>query len=272
VGAALPDGRRRGTLWGVTAAHNDAVREQFRRQAPTFTDDGWAVRGLEWIVERLRPGADEQGLDVAAGAGHLARALAPHMRHVTAVDLTPEMLEQGQRLAGAAGLRNVAFAVGDAAALPWLDGQFDLVVCRLAVHQVADPTAVVAEMVRMARPGGRVGITDMVAADDPAVAAETNRLERLRDPSHGRTHTLDEIRSLLRAAGAEVADITARDNPLDLEDWMRRTGTPDADREEIRRRLLAEIDGGEPTGLRPARDREGTVTFVHTWATVVAFV
>jgi SAM-dependent methyltransferase len=256
----------------MTAAHNDAIRRQFRQQAATFTDDGWAAAGLDWIVERLSPAPDEQGLDVAAGAAHLARALAPHMRHVTAMDLTPQMLRQGQRLAEAAGVRNVAFAVGDAAALHWLDSQFDLVVCRLAVHQVADPTAMVAEMVRVTRPGGRVGITDMIADDDPVTAAETNRLERLRDPSHGRTHTRQEIAALLRAAGAEVAEVVTRDHPLDLEDWMQRTGTPAGARQEIRARLAAELDGGPPTGLRPHRGADGTLTFVHTWATAVATV
>ena len=254
----------------MTTAHNDAVREQFRGQAATFTDDGWAARGLAWIVERLRPEPHEQALDVAAGAAHLGRALAPHLRHVTALDLTPEMLRQGQRLADAAGVRNVAFALGDAAALAWLDDQFDLVVCRLAVHQVADPVAMVAEMVRVTRPGGRIGITDMVVDDDPVSASEANRLERLRDPSHGRTHTIAEIQALLRAAGAEITEVVTRDHPLDLEDWLERTATPPGDREEIRTRLRAELDGGPPTGLRPHREADDTLTFVHAWATIVA--
>jgi SAM-dependent methyltransferase len=186
------------------------------------------------------------------------------------MDLTPEMLRQGQRLADAAGVPNVAFALGDAAALAWLNDQFDLVVCRLAVHQVADPAAMVAEMVRVTRPGGRIGITDMVVDGDPATATEANRLEQLRDPSHGRTHTIAEIEALLRAADAEVTEVVTRDHPLDLEDWLRRTATPAADCEEIRTRLRAELDGGPPTGLRPYREADGTLTFVHTWATIVA--
>lgn len=250
--------------------HNDAVRDLFRLQAATFTDDGWASSGLEWITELLSPRAAEQVLDVAAGAAHLGRALAPHVRHVSAMDLTPEMLAQGQRLALADGLTNIAFAIGDAAALPWIDDQFDLVVCRLTVHQVADPGAVVSEMVRAARPTGRIAITDMVADPDPVLAAETNRLERLRDPSHGRTHTLDELRSLLEVAGATVTSATTRDNPLDLEDWMQRTATRDADRDHIRARLTTELDGGARTGLRPHRDLDGTTGFTHTWATLTA--
>jgi SAM-dependent methyltransferase len=254
----------------VPGSHDDAVREQFRIQAATFTGEGFAARGLDWIVALLDPAPDEQVLDVAAGAGHLGRALAPHVAHVSAIDLTPEMLWQGQRLAEADGLRNIAFLAGNAAALPWIDGQFGLVVCRIALHQVGDPAAVVREMVRVTRPGGRTGITDITADADPEVAAEANRLERLRDPSHGRTLTVPEIHGLLTAAGATVTTTATRDNPLDFEDWMERTQTPAATRETLRERIGRELDGGPPTGLRPHRGPDGTVRLTHTWATVIA--
>jgi ubiquinone/menaquinone biosynthesis C-methylase UbiE len=252
----------------MTSSHNARVREQFRLQAATFTDTGFATSGLDWIVGLLAPRPGEQVLDVACGAGHLGRAIAPHVGHVSAVDLTPEMLEQGDRLARAGGVENIAFSRGDATALPWLDGQFDLVVCRITLHQVADPAAVVREMVRVTRPSGRIGITDIVL-DDPATVEENTRLERLRDPSHNQTLTGDQIQRLLSDAGATVVTSTTRDNPLDLEDWMARSATPDHDRAEIRRRLDEEIDGGEATGLRPAH--AATVrTISHTWATILA--
>jgi SAM-dependent methyltransferase len=252
----------------MTSRHDDVVREQFRLQAPTFTDSGFAVDGLRWIVDQLRPTADDQCLEVACGAGHLGRALAPHLAHVNALDLTPEMLAQGDELARGSGLTNISFAVGDAAALPWLDDQFDLTVCRLALHQVGDPEAVVREMVRVTRPGGRVGITDIVLVD-PAVAEENTRIERLRDPSHHRTLSVTEIRELLGRAGATVVSTAAIDVERDLEDWMARSRTPDDVRVEIRDRLDDERRGGRPTGLRPT-DGDGGRAFVHPWATVVA--
>ena len=192
------------------------------------------------------------------------------MAHVSALDLTPEMLAQGQRLAAAQGLRNVAFLVGDATALPWAAQEFDLVVCRLALHQVADPPAVVREMLRVTRPTGRIGITDMIAADDPVVAAEANRLERLRDPSHHRTLTLTEIRRLLTGDRATITATARRDHPLDLEDWMSRTGTPIPARNAIRERLNQELAGGQPTGLRPHRRLDGAISFTHQWVTITA--
>jgi len=66
------------------ADHNKAVRAQFRIQAETFDDTGFAVAGLDWIVAGLEPSPTDMVLDVAAGAAHVGRALAPHMAHVSA--------------------------------------------------------------------------------------------------------------------------------------------------------------------------------------------
>lgn len=251
-------------------AHAGRVRTEFAAQAATFTDGGFAARGIDWIVAHLAPATHEIVLDVAAGAAHVGRALAPHVAHVSAIDLTPEMLRQGNALAAAGGIANVAFLVGDAEALPWIDHQFDLVVCRLALHQVYDPRAVVREMLRVVRPSGRVGIADIVAEDDTALATEMNRLERLRDPSHGRALAEAEIRGLIEETGATVVTAAAQDQPLDFEDWMERSQTPAPVRDEIRARVAAEVAGGAPTGLRPYRESDGAVTFVHRWALFIA--
>lgn len=253
----------------MTTSHDDRIREQFRLQARTFDDVGFASEGLSWIVEQLSPRPEQIVLDVAAGAAHVGRALAPLVSHVSAVDLTPEMLRQGQRLAEDAGLRNITFSVGDAARLPWLNGQFDLVVCRFAVHQVADPAAMVREMVRVTRAGGRISITDMFV---PAAefATETNRLERLRDPSHNRTLTRAEILDLIEAGGADVASEAVADFALDLNDWLERTQTPDEARAQIRARFDEELAGGPATGLAPFHAADGRTRFVHPRITVTA--
>jgi len=251
-------------------AHAASVREQFAVQATTFANTGFATRGLDWIVDHLAPATHELVLDVAAGAAHVGRALVPHAAHVSAVDITPEMLYQGNALAMADGITNVTFQLADAAALPWIDEQFDLVVCRLALHQVYDPRAVVHEMLRVTRPSRRVGIVDLVADEDPGLAGEMNRLERLRDPSHGRALSEGEIRGLIEETGSTVTSVVDQDQPLDLEDWMARTSTPEVARAEIRARFNEELSGGTPTGLRPFRDANGTVGFVHRWIMFVA--
>ncbi|HEU5321305.1 MAG TPA: class I SAM-dependent methyltransferase, partial [Methylomirabilota bacterium] len=117
--------------------HHAAVRREFSKQAVHFGEAGLTLSNAEylrWMVAVLRPRRRCRVLDVAAGTGHLTRALAPHVEHVTAVDITPAMLEQGRREAEAAGLANVAFEEGAAERLPYADAAFDLVVTRFSLH------------------------------------------------------------------------------------------------------------------------------------------
>jgi hypothetical protein len=65
---------------------------------------------------------------------------------------------------------------------------------------------------------------------------------------------------------------SVQDQQLDLEDWMARTETPAATREEIRQRLDDDLQGGSPTGLRPVLDSDGQVTFVPPWIAALARV
>jgi SAM-dependent methyltransferase len=250
-----------------TEGHADVVRREFTRQAPTFTADGWAAAGLDWIIEQVRPAADEHALEVAAGAAHLGRALAPHVAHVTAIDLTPAVLEQGKARAEADGLRHLLFEVGDAAHLPYLDASFDVVVCRLAVHHFPQPGLEVAEMLRVCRPSGRVVLVDMIA--DNATGEMRDALERLRDPSHTRTLTIEELSELLVIAGGSITTSQIRANPLQLADWLDRTQTPQQARAEIITALESELDGGPSTGLRPHR-RDGELWLTHEWVALTA--
>lgn len=247
--------------------HDETVRREFERQAPTFTAGGWASSGVDWIVGLVEPDASEQVLDVAAGAGHLGRALASRTAHVTAVDLTPAVLEKGKAEADSAGQRNIVFEVGDAARLPYLDESFDVVVSRLSVHHFAEPAVPLAEMVRVCRRSGRIALIDMVT--DPEHRDVRDHLEILRDPSHTRTPTARELPALLTEAGASIVSQNTRDNPLRLDDWLARTATPAPARTEVRAAMLAELDGGPATGLRPYVDG-GELWFTHVWSAVIA--
>lgn len=248
------------------AEHNETVRREFTRQAPTFTPTGWASSGVDWIVDQVRPAADEHVLEVAAGAAHLGRALAARVAHVTALDLTPAVLRQGKLAADRAGQRNLVFQTGDAARLPYLDESFDVVVSRLSVHHFEDPVVPVREMVRVCRPTGRLVLADIIALDD---GDTRDRLERLRDPSHTATLTLAGLCSLLRSAGAVVRSRQTRDNRLRLVDWLDRTETPAPARAEIDAALRAELAGGPATGMRPELSG-GELWFTHVWAAIVA--
>src|SRR5690348_16103584 len=183
--------------------HSALIRDQFTRQATPFsTAAPIADAGaLAMIVEAAEAGLDDTVLDVACGGGIVVCGFAPHVRRATGIDMTPAMLEQARRLSAEKGLANVSWEEGDVARLPYPDGAFTIVVTRFAVHHFPDPAAVFAEMVRVCAPGGRVVVVDTCASAEPAKAAEFNRLELLRDPSHVRALPLAELQGLFRAAG-----------------------------------------------------------------------
>ncbi len=105
-----------------------------------------------------------QVLEVGCGPGHLSVQLAgQHRLEVTGLDLDPAMIARAQantdRAANRGG-RRPSFLVGDVAALTFPDGSFDLVVSTLSMHHWADPTAGLAEIGRVLRPGARALIWD----------------------------------------------------------------------------------------------------------------
>ena len=250
------------------ASHIDRVQSSFNRQARDFDAAGLTLGRqalLGWIVDALPLAPETRALDVAAGTCHLSRAVAPQVRSVAAVDVTPAMLREARAEAAGAQLDNLHLVQGDAGRLPFADEQFDLVMCRLALHHFADPAAEVAEMARVARATGTLAIVDLLSSDDPDLAARYNAFERMRDPSHTCAVTAGELRSLMDAAGRPVADWSARDVEVALDPWLDLTSTPDSTRQTIIQALEREIEGGPPTGMRP-RERGGRLSFVQTWA------
>ena len=185
------------------ASHQGLILDQFTRQAALFSTAAPITNAdaLRMIVEAARPGPDDTVLDVACGGGIVVCAFAPHVRRATGIDVTPAMLEQAQRLAAEKGLTNVEWRQGDVNSLPYEEGSFDIVVTRFSVHHFPNPAAVLREMARVCAPGGHLVIVDMYASEDPAKAAEFNRLERLRDPSHMRSLTLTELKGAFGEAG-----------------------------------------------------------------------
>ena len=243
--------------------HEERLERAFTQQAEAFEDPRFNrlfTTDSEWLFDRLPLASADLVLDVAAGTGHVARRLAPKVRAVVALDATDAMLAQG----AAHGVRNVVFARGDAAALPFVDGSFDVVVSRFAVHHFERPEVQVAEMRRVLRDGGRLAIADLVA--DPEAGETQNRLETLRDSSHTRLLTVDELCALVGTRDVEVRDVVRP-----LEPWLAQTETPEAAREEIVAALRREMDGGARTGFRP-RMREGELHFVHAMASLIAAV
>jgi ubiquinone/menaquinone biosynthesis C-methylase UbiE len=254
------------------STHSERVREAFSAQAAAFEDahhNHLFTTDAAWLFEPLALNGSELLLDVAAGSGHAARELAGRVRVAVALDVTPAMLEAGQAAVERDGVENVVFMRGDASALPFLDGSFDVVLTRFALHHVERPRDVLAEIVRCVRPGGRVGVADMLADDDETLALHQNRLEQARDPSHAGMLSAAVLVALLGELG--LADVTIETREIDrpLAPWLEQASVAPDVADAIRRELREELAGGTPSGFQPY-ERDGELRFVQRWGCALA--
>lgn len=115
------------------------------------------------LVEALGPGPGLEWLDIATGTAPVAIRAARAGASVTALDVSPAMLATAIRLARAEGLA-VRFDLGAAEELPYADESFGVVSSAQGVIFALDAAAAAAELARVCRPGGRLGLTCLVRA------------------------------------------------------------------------------------------------------------
>jgi SAM-dependent methyltransferase len=178
--------------------HQRLIVDQFTKQAVPFSQ--MPDQSPELIRAASGVGPTDSVLDVACGPGVLACAFAQVAHHVTGIDLTPAMIDRARALQQTQSLANLAWQIGHVLPLPFPDASFSLVFTRYSFHHFLDPKAVLAEMVRVCSPGGRVAVVD-VFTSSPEQAEAFNRMENLRDPSHVRALPLEELTSLFDEAG-----------------------------------------------------------------------
>jgi SAM-dependent methyltransferase len=121
------------------------------------------ARRLLWgfgqgLVEACGIGPGQRVLDVAAGSGNVAIRAAQAGAEVVASDLTPENFEAGRREAAAHGVR-LEWVEADAEALPFADGEFDVVTSAFGAVFAPNQQVVADELVRVCRPGGTIGLS-----------------------------------------------------------------------------------------------------------------
>ena len=175
------------------------AEDRFARTADAVAalQDARAAQLAEQVHRFVLPAGDERAVDVGCGAGALALALAPDVREVVGVDRVPELLERARERAA----ENTSFVEADALALPFPDGAFDLGGTLRTLHHVARPERLLAELVRVVRPGGRILVVDQLAPADPLRAVAIDRFERARDPGHCRLLPESDLRQLFEANG-----------------------------------------------------------------------
>jgi ubiquinone/menaquinone biosynthesis C-methylase UbiE len=182
---------------------------------------------LPRMIELAQPRSTDRLLDIATGGGNVARVFSPHVGEIVASDLTPRMLAAVEASFAKLGLTNVTIAEADAEQLPFEDGSFDIVTCRIAPHHFPHPDRFVLETARVLRPGGRFLLVDSTVP--PGEVGEFwNRFEMMRDPSHVRTLTTDEWSALIRESGLELHAVEDYPKRHEFADWVGRADVPGA--------------------------------------------
>jgi SAM-dependent methyltransferase len=169
-------------------------------------------------------------LDVGTGTGALAFALAPLVGDVVGVDTRADYLEAAKEDAPA----NVRFVEGDATALPFEYGSFDVAACLRLLHHVHRPELAVSELARVTRPGGRLFLADQLGSVDPLRSLELDRFERLRDPTHERLLPDADIRGFLDANDLVLTSFEVSHERVDLEERLALAEVPEEQRQRVR--------------------------------------
>jgi ubiquinone/menaquinone biosynthesis C-methylase UbiE len=193
--------------------------------------------------------------------------MAAHVAHIVATDLTPAMLAETARLAEERSLSNIEIRDADAEALPFPDGAFDLVTCRLAFHHFPHPDTAVRELARVLRPGGILGFADNIAVEDTEGAAFYNAYEKLRDPSHHEVLPLSRLIALFENTGLHVESTRSFAKEFLFEPWADRMHVSPADKATLIDMLRTCPTGARPL-LAPRFADDGTAYF-SLWESVI---
>ncbi|HEY7605075.1 MAG TPA: methyltransferase domain-containing protein [Gaiellaceae bacterium] len=178
-------------------------------------------RDLDLIVE-WAVGA-RTALDVATGGGHVARRLREAGLNVVTTDAAPGMEPD---------------VVCRSEELPFADGSFDVVVCRVAAHHFDAPALAVREMARVS---GQL----LLISDNLHGGEQLEQAEKLRDPTHVRNYTEREWRGFLENAGAQVDVVEVIRHPIELEPWLTRAGCPPEDAARVRELVVDRVEGSK---------------------------
>jgi ubiquinone/menaquinone biosynthesis C-methylase UbiE len=178
-------------------------RAEAMRQSPTHREGP----DLDLVVEWCEPGEGVQALDVATGGQHVARRLREEGANVVTVDPAPGMEPD---------------VISRAEHLPFAEGSFDVVACRIAAHHFDDVGAAVKEMARVSK--------DRVVVQDTLFQGETmEEVERVRDATHVRRYSEEEWRRFFEDAGLEVDRLELMSRRLPVDPWLdRAAATPEA--------------------------------------------
>jgi SAM-dependent methyltransferase len=177
------------------------------------------------LLDRAEVSPGQDVLDVATGTGNVALRAAAAGARVVGLDLTPELFAEARRRADAAGV-TVDWVEGDAEELPFADGSFDRVLSVFGVQFAPRHAVAAAEMARVCRPGGSVGLVNWTPAGAIGELFKIMGGYMPAPPDYASSPPLwgseDHVRSLFEGTGVDL-EFSHGSNPWrfdSAEDWV----------------------------------------------------
>ncbi len=194
-------------------------------------------------------------MDIGAGPGFTAFAVADRCDRVIATDVTPEMLEQARSLRDERGAPHTELMLTAAESLPCRDASLDLITCRTAAHHFLNIDAWLRDVHRALTPGGELILIDTISPDDTEAETWMHGIEIWRDPSHVRNPTQAEWLSAIERAGLRVVETALSRVDLEYPDWTERAGMPEEEAARLGQALRdAPPAAAQAFGITPRAD------------------
>ncbi len=239
-------------------------QERFGQFAKGYVESKTHARGkeLDRLVEIAEPQKKWTVLDIATGGGHTALRFSSEVTQVYATDITLKMLETATVFVRDNGGQNVLFKQADAEDLPFENGRFDLVTCRIAPHHFSDCPAFVKEAYRVLKPDALLIVQDHVLPDNRTAAKVIDCFEKVRDPSHNKAYSQSEWMTMFESTGFGVEHIETILKTHEFLPWANRQGcTPEVI--ETLNAMLEEADDTVIEWMQPDQWRFDTATFTN---------
>ena len=238
-------------------SHNELIMDQFTKQAIPFANmlGHSNEEATKLFIRTVSMNHQDTVLDVACGPGLLACALAQYAQHVTGIDLVPAMIEKAKKSQREKGLSNIDWKIGDVIPLPFGDSSFSVVVARYVFHHFLTPESVLREMIRVAKPCGKVAIID-VFTQSTAQSDAYDRVEKLKDPSHVHTLMLTKLQDMASRVGLVNLKAEFYRLEIGLEENLKASFPENkSDIDRIRQAVIADI-GKDEIGMGAHRNGE----------------
>ncbi|MFB7305088.1 class I SAM-dependent methyltransferase [Heyndrickxia sporothermodurans] len=216
------------------------VQKQFGRSANSYVTSEIHQKGkdLQKLLEIANLTGNEDVLDIATGGGHTANAFAHYVKHVTAVDLTAEMIKVAKAFIEANGHHNVSFIQGDAEELPFDHDRFDIVTCRIAPHHFPNVNKFIESVHKVLKPGGIFLLDDNVSPEDDDQDQFYNNIEKKRDYSHFRAWKKTEWIRMLEEKGFNIEEMYRFEKTFQFDSWCTRMKLTEKEKNDLSEYML----------------------------------